>query len=767
MIIETWFSQDIQKPVQVQHIDGNLFSHNGNGNRIGVELTNGGEPYTVSGTVSGYVVLSDGTTVPCLGSHSGNKASILIPPAAYLPGNIFITVFVTDGTTVTTIAAVSSSVVLARTDTQVDPGSVITDWTNTINAAMQEVETSAENLGGIVATPYAQLSFPVPFGKYTYYNGGLYRCISPIASSETFTPAHWMAVRVGDDVVDLSGSLNKSYLVMSDLFKLSEVEFAKTDYRAIATDGSVVTASYVTNKITSKIKATSDIYVISGSFDKNETRLSVAFYESDDSFISGINIGKLNSATEVSNFYIVVPQGTAYFQVAEVYSPPATGYSNPLHIYEVESVDSITETISGKPSQNLFNPNNVVVGKFKDASVGNTPQEYDNSAFAYIEIELEETGEYILSGTSYYALVVGADGKVIRRLGNSSVDVSNLVIDWVYGDEKLVINYRPATYPTSSYMVVKGSTMPAVYQRYDEYQFNEQAQNTINRMIADGKAIYHLGATREYTSFIDFCTAHANDTDDKILYIDQGIYDIFDEIGGADYCATIPQGAVWEDVSVVLPPNTHIIGIGSVVFNFNPTTAQIGNGLNLLSPLNVVHSATIENITINASNCRYGIHDEEDTDILSDKIQQRVYRNVRVNKSGAGFAQAFGAGVSDCTDYLFDHCVFKSTLDCFSYHSAGGQGKNKAHFVIDDCVFISGVNNYAVRFGNVTYLAQEIPVFFSNCYIGGKMKIGLETNYGLQNFNVTMTNCNKALADIEIELKDGDTNAYPPTVYNW
>lgn len=208
-VIESWFRQDLQKPVQVHYLDGSLFSNNGNGNRIGVELTNGGEDYTVTGTVSGYAVLADGSTVPCTGAKSGNKASILVPPAAYLPGNIFITIFLTDGTTVTTLAAVSSTVIQARTDNQVSPGSVVTDWTNTINAAMQSVETSAANLGKIVATPYAQLTFPVPLGKYTYYNNNLYRCTTPIPSSEDFTAAHWSsALNLGDEVSDLKSAID-------------------------------------------------------------------------------------------------------------------------------------------------------------------------------------------------------------------------------------------------------------------------------------------------------------------------------------------------------------------------------------------------------------------------------------------------------------------------------------------------------------------------------------------------------------------------------
>lgn len=214
-VIESWFNQDLKKPVQVHYLDGNLFSNNGNGNRIGVVVTDDGEAVTLSGTVSGYAVLANGTTVPCTGTKSGNKASVLVPPAAYLPGNIFISVFLTDGSTVTTLAAVSTNVIQARTDSQVDPGSVVSDWTTTINAAMQSVETAAANLGHIVATPYASLTFPVPLGKYCYYNNNLYRCISPISSSEDFTADHWTsAINLGDEVGALNSALT-DYGVMS------------------------------------------------------------------------------------------------------------------------------------------------------------------------------------------------------------------------------------------------------------------------------------------------------------------------------------------------------------------------------------------------------------------------------------------------------------------------------------------------------------------------------------------------------------------------
>ena len=113
-VIETWYNQDLQQPVKVRYLDGSMFSHNGNGNRIGVRVYNDGEPVTLTGTVSGYVITSDGSTVPCVGARSGNEATITIPPAAYQPGIAFITIFLTDGSTVTTLCAVQTSVLQVK-----------------------------------------------------------------------------------------------------------------------------------------------------------------------------------------------------------------------------------------------------------------------------------------------------------------------------------------------------------------------------------------------------------------------------------------------------------------------------------------------------------------------------------------------------------------------------------------------------------------------------------------------------------------------------
>lgn len=122
MVYETWLKSDLKKPMRVQPLTGNLFSADNNGNLIGVEVLDNGQPAQLTGAVTGYVIRADGATVTVIGTLSGNKASIILPASAYIVvGQISIVIKV--GTV--TVGACVSNVYRTSTDTIVDPGRVI------------------------------------------------------------------------------------------------------------------------------------------------------------------------------------------------------------------------------------------------------------------------------------------------------------------------------------------------------------------------------------------------------------------------------------------------------------------------------------------------------------------------------------------------------------------------------------------------------------------------------------------------------------------
>ena len=127
---------DLQHAVKVQYLDGNLFSQDAAANIINIEVTDGGAPATIGGTVSANVIRPDGGTVAVTGGTiSGNTVSITLPAACYaLVGMITIVVKLSSDSVVTTLAAAVAYVYQSSTDTVVDPGTVISSIQDLIDA---------------------------------------------------------------------------------------------------------------------------------------------------------------------------------------------------------------------------------------------------------------------------------------------------------------------------------------------------------------------------------------------------------------------------------------------------------------------------------------------------------------------------------------------------------------------------------------------------------------------------------------------------------
>ena len=139
-VIETWVNQDLKQPVRMIYPKGNFFENDNLGNLVGVKVYNNNVPATLSGSVVGYCVLSSGVSVAVNGTLSGNAAYIILPQLAYsFPGIINIIIKLVNGSTVTTLAAICTTVI--GIGSSIDPGTeIIAQWTAQINAAIATVE---------------------------------------------------------------------------------------------------------------------------------------------------------------------------------------------------------------------------------------------------------------------------------------------------------------------------------------------------------------------------------------------------------------------------------------------------------------------------------------------------------------------------------------------------------------------------------------------------------------------------------------------------
>ena len=146
-VFETWLDCDLQKPVEVKALKGNIFSADAQSNKISVRILDGGQAASVSGTVSGYVIRNDGATVIIDGTLTNNIASIVLPASAYtIVGTISICIRLISGNVKTVVGACTGYVYQTSTDTIVDPGHIIPSLDELLaKIAACEAATTAAN----------------------------------------------------------------------------------------------------------------------------------------------------------------------------------------------------------------------------------------------------------------------------------------------------------------------------------------------------------------------------------------------------------------------------------------------------------------------------------------------------------------------------------------------------------------------------------------------------------------------------------------------
>lgn len=126
MQFERWINADIKKghPGSID-LGPVLFEGDNCGMRLGIRLFDGGEPVTVTGTVSAWAIVSTGQTISPIEDvgKDGNTAWVDVPQAALIPGRAEYFLRVTDGDKYAVALDVYATVKRTQTGETVVPGS--------------------------------------------------------------------------------------------------------------------------------------------------------------------------------------------------------------------------------------------------------------------------------------------------------------------------------------------------------------------------------------------------------------------------------------------------------------------------------------------------------------------------------------------------------------------------------------------------------------------------------------------------------------------
>lgn len=437
---------------------------------------------------------------------------------------------------------------------------------------------------------------------------------------------------------------------------------------------------------------------------------------------------------------------------------------------------SLKEDLDNKiiSSANLFDKAKLTSG-FYTTSVSGIKIS-DNPAYKCLLLDVNANETYTATGWGYTFSFYDKNGirDTVNKVGTSTQSKKNVTFTVPSNAVKMSVNLRIDTNDIDSYMIVSGNVIPSEYIPFQNtlYASPYVEEKDVKEMISTKE--YHVGKNQQFTSFIECLKSIQGDNSVKTVYIHEGSYDIFAELGGREFLQTISSDAVWYNVSIIIPPNTKIIGIGLVELNYLPNASLIpsDNAVTCISPINVRGNVSIENITINAKNCRYCIHDEPSgLDEFNENV--KTFKNVRCKKirndyipvSNVISGQAYAAGLNKRSILLFENCVFESENSiAWSAHNRSFGANDGANITLKDCIFIGGAQTYGcVRLGNSSKYKSHSHVDIIGCYLNGKFVIKDETEGIFYNtFDVKLLNC----TDITVETSFSTDNEYPVKVYN-
>lgn len=416
-------------------------------------------------------------------------------------------------------------------------------------------------------------------------------------------------------------------------------------------------------------------------------------------------------------------------------------------------------------SVNLFDKNIADRGYYQGSA--DQPIELrPNDGYFGVLMPCKPLTTYTISESNYYVYTVN-ENKV--RVGGiqGSTTLGQVTVTTPANTAYLVFSGVYAN--INEVMVVEGdgSSLPSTYQPYGiERKF---APSSITDKVED---VYYVGESYENKQLTPLLKSLQDNTKKKVIYIQQGVYDIFQEIGGKTFLDTITSSTDWKEVSVFVPDNTRIVGIGNVVLNYLPSSSEANvASAGKMSVLNVRGAVEIENITINCQNCRYGIHDEtSNNSAYENKIHK--YKNVRINFLDGGVVGSpsgicFGCGFGNGCSFEFDSCKFEVK------RPSGGalymhDWKGSATISIKNSMMknLNNTNASALQFGNTHSQSNdggEVVVDVENCYLFGTVNVinGVGISNLRNSFNLSLIKCN----DVKTEVQSTLANPYEIKVY--
>lgn len=234
--------------------------------------------------------------------------------------------------------------------------------------------------------------------------------------------------------------------------------------------------------------------------------------------------------------------------------------------------------------------------------------------------------------------------------------------------------------------------------------------------------------------------------DNPVIYVKSGVYDVIDELGSEYFENFGPT-----DVGIRIYNGIRIVfeSGAKVVCNYTGNNANVKKYFSVFNaiPVNYYNkSFRIENLDLECSNIRYGIHDEcfsATGGYLHEYVNCRIKIDLTGNDEWTS-RKCIGGGLGFNGVIRITGCVFESVPTTsrpaeavVSYHNSSASG-SKSKIFVRDC-YVAGSSD-TIKCGNYGASTEKSLFFICGCSLPKEPEIYDETGATEENFEMTAFN---------------------------
>lgn len=282
----TEFITDLAKPPQLHTAAHQFAMGDNNAYTFTALVCNSGDPEAalLEGTVSGTALRPDGTTVALEGVKSAavrqvtlsgqtlnaTPCSVTLPQACFAyPGRVLVSIKLTEGTTATTVLAVTGTVIRTETDTAVDPGEILPDLAE-LQAAAADALAAADEARDVMDEAESVIeSMPAIFPQEAKM--ALLTCLTKVAWTDEHGQDYYDALYAALFPEVYVVSISATYTQTGDVMDTDTLDSLRADL--------VVTARYSNGVVTPVSN-----YTLAGNLTAGECTILVLYANYTTSF---------------------------------------------------------------------------------------------------------------------------------------------------------------------------------------------------------------------------------------------------------------------------------------------------------------------------------------------------------------------------------------------------------------------------------------------------------------------------------------------------